>query len=51
VYSFPSESTIDSIDIISESNKFNIKNLCISPTSKDFTVLSADITGVDFLSR
>ena len=43
MYSFPSESTIDSIDIILLSTKFNIKNLWISPTSKFDVFLSAEI--------
>ena len=51
MYSFPSESTIDSIDIILLSTKFNIKNLWISPTSKFDVFLSAEIIGVDLLSK
>jgi len=51
VYSFPFESTIDSIDIILLSIKFKIKNLSKFPISNVVDFLLADIAFTDFFNK
>ena len=51
VYSFPSESTIDSIEIILAPNNVNVLNLSGSPTVNVWVSLSADIACTDFFNK
>ena len=51
VYSFPSETTIDSIEITLAPNNVNVLNLSGSPTVNVWVFLSADIACTDFFNK